>query len=255
MPYLAPNVIESLIETTTRNEVDALRPAVCQHIAGKSLIRVHVPVRTRFRVASTSNSRFNQVSGFSTYQLILNVPYLVLEDKGNATSEPASPLESQTRVVWEELSYLTLESSTGQSSRDYAIYKSRTTVVVSGCDNWTWHGYAFGKIGFSDLEDEDDCPWEEDFFATGGCDPELLNPEDHIWDPRTYFLRATHIRMDFVSSQYEYLVRKIEAGAKHWVRKEAIPRRNMLTQIGVALSDSERPRRPSGNSGAYHWHH
>jgi hypothetical protein len=196
---------------------------------------------SRTFIAVISYSYISKASGFSNYRLILNVPYLVLEETADVWSQPVSPLEHQTRVLWEDLSYLTLESSTGQQSHHHAIYESQTTVVISGCDHSKWYGYAFGKIGPDDpcpddVEDseadaEEEYGWEEDFFATGGCAP-TLNPGDLIWDPRTYFLRAAQIRLDIVTKASEYLVRKIEAGAKDWAS-------NLLClQIAAIITDS-----------------
>lgn len=169
----------------------------------------------------------------------MNVPYLVLEQ----ASGPTSPLQDKTREVWEDLSYVPLESSAGRQSHCYVIYESQTTVVIAGCDHSRWIGYGFGKIGPEDLcfddtgsfdtesqeeeaerqeregetdLEEEEVEFEEDYFAHGGCAP-LLWADDVIWDPRVYFMRATQIRLDVVTQAYEYLVRKIEAGAKDWV--------------------------------------
>ncbi|KAF1360251.1 hypothetical protein EJ07DRAFT_177570 [Lizonia empirigonia] len=236
-PNVSPNVIEDLIKTATHNEIDALRHAVCQHIAGETLLRVNIPPK-----------------GFSTFQLILNLPYLVLEESIESQKGSSCPSKDKIKKLWADLSYLPLESRSGQQSDCYAIYESQTTVVIAGCDHTKWYGYAFGDIGSGDLapsagyndddtctddddtgtdtddtgtdtddtgtdtddtEDDDPEP-EEDYFANGGCE-DVLNPDQPILDPRVYFLHAAQIRSTIVTRRHEYLVRVLEAGANDWI--------------------------------------
>ena len=172
-------------------------------------------------------SRRLQPDGFSTFQLILNVPYLVLEEALDTSSGSATPLDSRMKKKWADLSYLPLESETGQQSDRFAIYESQTTVVISGCDHSKWFGYAFGKIGpddptpdeddSADIEQDDLEPKPvEDLFATGGSEA-VLSLQNPIWDPRVYFPCAARIRLDIATQAYEYLVRTIDAGAMDWV--------------------------------------
>lgn len=121
-------------------------------------------------------------------------------------------------------------------SNQFAIYETRTTIVISGCSSSDWFGYSFGNIGPVDTsprDDENDGADEqldvtrsegkeepepdEDFFATGGCEP-VLNPENVIWDPRIYFLRAARIRLSIMAQASEHLVRKLDSGCHDWVR-------------------------------------
>lgn len=180
------------------------------------------------RALTTSCLHNYQADGFSTFKLILNVPYLVLEESTDTPADSAAPLEGQTKKKWADLSYLPLETETGEQSDRFAIYESQTTVVISGCDHSKWFGYAFGKIGQddptpdegddTDVEPEDELGLKpvEDLFATGGSEI-VSNLQNPIWDPRVYFLCAARIRLDIVTQAYEYLVRTIEAGVNDWV--------------------------------------
>lgn len=112
-------------------------------------------------------------------------------------------------------------------------------MVISGCNSSDWLGYSFGNIGPVDTspidaegshdgdiidedcrvscsDDDEDPEPEEDFFATGGCEP-VLNPENTIWDPRIYFLLATQTRLTIMAQVSEHLVRKLDSGCQDWV--------------------------------------
>jgi hypothetical protein len=170
--------------------------------------------------------------GFSTFKLILNVPYLMLEESIEDPLASAISVRGRCKTRWADLSYLPLETETGDLSDHFAIYESQTTVVISGCDHSKWFGFAFGNTGHDDPSpdkddvDQDDAEQEdmsestplEDLFAAGGSETvfDLKNP---IWDPRIYFLSVTRIRIDIATQGYEYLVRTIEAGAKDWVSR------------------------------------
>jgi hypothetical protein len=153
--------------------------------------------------------------------LFLNLPCLSLEDSEDCASAERPFLDNHNKREWENLSHLPLESSSGEVSTRFSIYETRTTVVISGCSNSDWFGYALGNIGpvdtspkdedenedngsaGEDYEDTEPQP-EEDFFATGGCEP-VLNPNKILWDPRIYFLRATQIRLSIATQASEYL--------------------------------------------------
>lgn len=164
----------------------------------------------------------------------MNLPCLSLEESTGNVPNEQSFLDRQNKKQWEDLSHLPLESKTGQLSNRFLIYETRTTVVISGCSNTDWFGFALGNIGpvhtspdddddgadaQNDLGDSDmnhDPEPEEDFFATGGYEP-VLNPDNMIWDPRIYFLRATEMRLCIATQASEYLVRKLDAGCHDWV--------------------------------------
>ena len=171
----------------------------------------------------------SQFEGFPIFQLILNLPCLSLEE-----SDKHSSSGRHNKKQWVDLPYLPLEASTGRISNRYGIYETQTTVVISGCSNSDWFGIALGNIGPTNPSPDDeedgtdvhhtsehsdtevDPEPQEDFFATGGCEP-VLNPENTIWDPRIYFLQATRIRLSVTTRSSEYLVRKLDAACHDWV--------------------------------------
>jgi hypothetical protein len=164
------------------------------------------------------------------------LPCLSLEESTGNVPNEQSFLDRQNKKQWEDLSHLPLESKTGQLSNRFLIYETRTTVVISGCSNTDWFGFALGNIGpvHTSPDDDDDGADaqndlrysdmnhdpepEEDFFATGGYEP-VLNPDNMIWDPRIYFLRATEMRLCIATQASEYLVRKLDAGCHDWVSR------------------------------------
>lgn len=177
-----------------------------------------------------------QTEGFPFFQLVLNLPCLSLEDETQNSSDTCPLVDDHNKRKWHDLSHLPLESGNGQVSNRFAIYQARTTVVISGNSNFEWFGYALGNIGPVDASpneidgDEDmnepnspdstafdnDPEPEEDFFATGGCEY-VLNPDNIIWDPRVYFLRAIQTRFSVATQASEYLVRKLDAACPDWV--------------------------------------
>jgi hypothetical protein len=170
--------------------------------------------------------------GFLTFKLVLNVPCLMLKDSTKDPLASSSLVRGRCKTHWADLSYLPLETETGDLSDHFAIYESQTTVVISGCDHSKWFGFAFGSIGPDDPSpDEDnvdqvdaeqvdvsDLTPLEDLFATGGSE-NVFDLRDTIWDPRVYFLSVARIRIDIATQGYEYLVRTIEAGARDWVSR------------------------------------
>ncbi|KAJ8113689.1 hypothetical protein OPT61_g4233 [Boeremia exigua] len=195
VPYASPRILEDLIKSATSIEIEALRRAAC----------------------------------FPVFRLILNLPCLSLEEHDDNAPNIRPFVDNHNKTRWEDLSHLPLESKTGRLSNRFAIFETRTTVVLSGCSNTDWFGYAFGNIGpidtspsgqeqndDDDTNDPDEPEPEEDFFATGGCEP-VLNPENIIWDPRVYFLRAMEIRLSITTQASEFLVRKLDAGCHDWI--------------------------------------
>lgn len=155
------------------------------------------------------------------------MPYLVLGDT-SASIDSSAPLDKQVKKKWADLSYLPLETYDGQQSTSFAIFESQTTIVISGCDDSKWFGYAFGYIGPEDptpdedetmtFEQEEDLGLRpvEDLFATGGSHT-VFDLQTPIWDPRVYFLCAARARLDIAAQAYELLVCTIEAGSSDWV--------------------------------------
>lgn len=163
------------------------------------------------------------MEGFPNFRLIINLPCLSLEDSTDRTSN-ARPNDDHNKREWENLSHLPLESSGGKVSNCFAIYETRTTIVISGCNDRDWFGYALGSTepvdtNLEEEEEEEDheSEPEEDFFASGGCES-VFNPGKTIWDPRIYFLCASHFRLSVMTQASEYLVRKLDAECHDWVR-------------------------------------
>ncbi|KAF3038772.1 hypothetical protein E8E12_000549 [Didymella heteroderae] len=211
VPNLTSNTISGLVKTASWFEAQTLRPAVRQHIAGDTSIRVFVPD-----------------AGFSIFRLELHLPYLLLKK-----STDDRMVDEQGQKLWDDLSFLPLKIGVDEEQGRFSIYEAQTTVFISGAHHFDWHGYAFGYPGPKDSlaeeddgKDDDEGPEgffeeEEDFFAAGGCEP-VLNPGQVIWDPRVYFLRTLQLRLEIVVRANEYLVRALVAGVKDWEIQEKV---------------------------------
>lgn len=150
------------------------------------------------------------------FGLVLHLSYLVLEESHSDESSPGSSrTEWQTSEYLLDLGFLPIESSMGQYPGKFRIHKRQNAVVIFGRDHFKWHGYAFGKLGSTDLgeegsddneyndasdsEDEGDDPESmEDLFATGGCEA-VVDSEEPVLDPRVYLLLSTQHRLETVS--------------------------------------------------------
>jgi hypothetical protein len=93
-------------------------------------------------------------------------------------------------------------------------------VVICGWDNQNWVGWGLFNT-FSDPTDdfapEDERIVNDDYYATDGEDGPVIDANDPIWDPRRYWLRIFHIRVQLVLKEWIWLVRNIEAGVVAWV--------------------------------------
>lgn len=168
-----------------------------------------------------------QKRGPSQYQLEFNLPYFTIYQPASFDAKKSRHIESGTQDLRKHYNLIDLNIS---------VYQSFTTVVISGQSNSSWFGYAFGSLDNSEEseeeicdidedEDEDDGYWRDalcqvtDLFATAGCELssyDLLAPGS-VWNPRIYFLRVLHLRLQSIIQSHEYLVRKLGESLDAWV--------------------------------------
>lgn len=126
-----------------------------------------------------------------------------------------------------------IESPTDGRNAHFKIWEVHETVLVFGCDNAEWTGYAFSSLGPSpesaqeddedENEDEDDADImpDEDHFCTGGIDyddQQVLDASAPIWDPRAYFIKVFAIRMKIIEEREVFLIRNLGTIVKKLVR-------------------------------------
>jgi len=170
-----------------------------------------------------------QKRGPSQYQLEFNLPYFTIYQPASFNAKKSRHIESGTQDLRKHYNLVDLNIS---------VQESFTSVVISGQSNSSWFGYALGSLDNSEEfqeeiydmdededEDEDDGYWRDalsqvtDLFATAGCELssyDLLAP-DSVWNPRIYFLRALHLRLQTIIQSHEYLVRKLGGSLDAWV--------------------------------------
>lgn len=171
----------------------------------------------------------------------MSLPLLVLREEAVDSRTPPIHTTQRAEALPIDLSFLNLGSrAVGRSTR-FSIRRGHDTVLIFGCDQFEWNGFAFsdyrpdsergqaedeeesgsnsaGDVGDDeeDEEDEEEMP-DEDLFASSGYE-EVLDTLNHIiWDPRVYFLRTAAIRLGVVFHEYTYLVEKLNAGVNSWV--------------------------------------
>ncbi|CAO2649059.1 Nn.00g100080.m01.CDS01 [Neocucurbitaria sp. VM-36] len=210
----------ALARTASWNEVLALRAVVRQRIARTTSIQVHIAP-----------------TGYLTFRLVLSLPHLVLRRR---SSSPVAEADARghAQYLTTDLSFLNMEATTGGGPARYSIRKAHDTVLICGCDNTYWTGYALSDYrptnvhcgqtedsGISpegaeeeeegDNDDEEEMP-DEDFFASEGSN-QVLDADNTEWDPRTYFLRVMAIRVGKIRDEYEYFIETLKKGIEDWM--------------------------------------
>ncbi|KAH7355833.1 hypothetical protein BKA66DRAFT_539696 [Pyrenochaeta sp. MPI-SDFR-AT-0127] len=249
IPELTLEFISVLAETASWNEVDHLGAGIRRHIARDPLIQVHIPL-----------------TGFLTFRLELSLPYLILR-KRNYPPSPTVDVKNREKQLATDLSFLNMESSTGERPTSFSILKAHDTILIFGCDHSQWTGYAISdhrptstdcwqvkeedKIQGNDSgkgddedeaeesdDDEEEMP-NEDLFASGGSD-QILDADNIVWDPREYFLRTAAIRIGVIFDEYSYLVQTLEAGITDWmtdcIYADSNPLHNLKERRGIKES-------------------
>ncbi|KAL1793160.1 hypothetical protein ACET3X_008142 [Alternaria dauci] len=196
---LNPEFVSSLAKTVWTGEVEALRDAVCKHIAMETSIRVHVPIM-----------------GFPTYRLEFHVAHLLLR-KSSLLVDRAAGYENIDRTgPFLDLTFLELEDSDGKVA-PHSIYQGHMSVVICGWSNFQWTGYAFTKADNDDLDDEDEDEFRGHFLTSlYGFDFATPQGSANCWDARRYWLRLVAHRCQYVLREWLYLVRTIQEGVDSW---------------------------------------
>jgi hypothetical protein len=222
----------ALADTSSWNEVLALRPAIRRHLARETSIQVHVPVCCE-NLIIFSVLTVTQYTGFATFHLEFSLPYLILEER-DPSNAPSTDSGNTADCLKTDLSFLGIESRSSGRAASFTIWKVHETVLVFGCDSSEWTGYAFSSYrphvdntqeeqerDENDEQDSDDEMPNEDFFATGGTDYDNQHVPDAsapIWDPRAYFLHVISIRTKIIHERYIYFIRTLSLGLNSWVR-------------------------------------
>ncbi|KAF1845931.1 uncharacterized protein K460DRAFT_430894 [Cucurbitaria berberidis CBS 394.84] len=197
IPELTLDYILTLAKTASWNEVLALRAVLRRHIARQASIQVHIPL-----------------TGFLTFHLELSLPHLILRECGSSPNVEGNK-KGRVQQLTTNLSFLNMESNTGEKPARFSIRKAHDTILLFGCDNLEWTGYRFSDHRPEEDDDEEEMP-DKDIFASCGSD-EVLDAYNTIWDPRVYFLHVVAIRIGAVLHEFKYLVQKLETGFNGWM--------------------------------------
>ncbi|CAN9390927.1 unnamed protein product [Alternaria alternata] len=200
---LTPEFVGSLTKTVWTAEVEALRDAVCKHIAMETSIRVHVPIM-----------------GFRTYRLEFHMAHLLLRKSLQIVDLAGSREEVGKTGPLLDLAFLELADSDGKVA-PHSIYQGHMSVVICGWSNLQWTGYAFTKADNDDLDEED----QEELrghFLTSLYGFDFCQPREsaNCWDARRYWLRLVAHRCQYVLREWLYLVRTVEEGVESWKEED-----------------------------------
>ncbi|EDU45414.1 predicted protein [Pyrenophora tritici-repentis Pt-1C-BFP] len=201
-----PDFLIALIMTISCSGKEALREAICHHMAREYAIKVE-PGR------------------FQTFRLMLSLPYLMLREKPIQSSQSLD-LESQEKLTAYDLSFLVDPAATKNPTR-FVIKEAHETVAIFGRKDHNWTGYAFSAPHMdmeseTDNGDEDECDEEMpnvDLFVSGRSD-EVIDPNITIYDPRTYFLRTFEIRIKVIQKEYGWLVKELQNLTTCWMKSK-----------------------------------
>ncbi|KAI1556727.1 hypothetical protein PtrSN002B_001891 [Pyrenophora tritici-repentis] len=203
-----PDFLIALIMTISCSGKEALREAICHHMAREYAIKVEVPP-----------------GRFQTFRLMLSLPYLMLREKPIQSSQSLD-LESQEKLTAYDLSFLVDPAATKNPTR-FVIKEAHETVAIFGRKDHNWTGYAFSAPHMdmeseTDNGDDDECDEEMpnvDLFVSGRSD-EVIDPNITIYDPRTYFLRTFEIRIKVIQKEYGWLVKELQNLTTCWMKSK-----------------------------------
>lgn len=198
---LTPAFILALVETAWSHQVQAVRDAVCKHIAIDTSFRVHIPM-----------------SGFLVFHLEFHLAHLILRNADDMVHQGIVDGDQKTQSV-ANLDFLSLDTAPGHSSSNI-VYQAHISVVVCGWSNNQWTGFAFVNTGLPELDDE---PTEEDeprhdLFAADREDDFFKDADMPTWDARKYWLEIVAVRCELILKEWLYLVRSVEEGIESSVR-------------------------------------
>jgi hypothetical protein len=197
--------------------VEALRDAVCKHLAMETSLRVHVPVCTKPYKCDHAEADPPQIMGFPTYRLEFHMAHLLLRKLPQTADLAASRKEVDKTGSLLDLSFLKLADRDGKTA-PHAIYQGHMSVVICGWSDLQWTGYAFTKADNDDLEEEDEDELKGQFLTClYGFDFGLSPETASCWEARRYWLRLIAHRCQHVLREWLYLVHTIEEGVESWV--------------------------------------
>jgi hypothetical protein len=198
---LSPACIYALIATATWLQANALRDAISKHLAFQTSIAVKIPS-----------------DGITTFQLDLHLPFFILDE----SAPPPEPLKGSSvkpRRRRIDLSFLKLDPSEPQREVQepkevWGIQEAQISCVVAGTDNWRWIAYGFVDTEIDGVLAES----SYDELSFDQIAAVKLKANTPIWSPRDYWIRVFEIRIDYVSKQWLYLIRKLEHSVNQYVR-------------------------------------
>jgi len=198
---LTPRFLSVLAETAWGHQEEALRDAICKHIASETSFRVHIPM-----------------NGFKTYRLEFHLAYLVMRKKDTFARSNASASGTQRHPAT-DLSFLDPSTSSGEVP-SYCMYKAHISIVVCGWSDTQWTGYAFANTGLPEepfVEQDEEDP-KQDLFAADRDDDYVQDADAPNWDARKYWLQIVAIRCELIRKEWTFLVRTIEEKVHKSVR-------------------------------------
>lgn len=198
---LTSQFLNVLAETVWGHQEEALRDAICKHIASETLFRVHIPM-----------------NGFKTYRLEFHLTYLVMRKK-DTLARPSASGNGTRRHPATDLSFLDTSISSGEAL-SYCIYKAHISIVLCGWSDTQWTGYAFANTGLPEepFVEQDEGEPKQDLFAADRDNDYVQDADAPNWDARKYWLQIVAIRCELIRKEWTFLVRTIEGKVHKLVR-------------------------------------
>ncbi|KAF2645756.1 hypothetical protein P280DRAFT_545678 [Massarina eburnea CBS 473.64] len=212
--HLDPEYILVLANTAWYHQVDVLRDAIYKHLDRETSIRVHFPL-PRYNIFRLE---------FHFDRLILDeVPLAILNARQNKQFEKGNTLF--------DLGFLGLVPKRGKAYR-HIIHQLHISLIVCGWDHSRWAAYAFTNStqkqdngntcdnddDNSEASDEEDAgdtiePSEDALAANASY---VLDANNPIWDPRTYWLVIISEHIRIMVHEWKWLVHHLEEGVNDW---------------------------------------
>lgn len=198
---LSPACIHALVATASSLQAEALRDAICNHLACQTSIAVKIPS-----------------AGIRTFQLVLHLPLFKLERSTPPPKESRGEGHTKPRRAWTDLSFLKLDACDShgevQDPKEvWGLQEAQISCVVAGTDNWRWIGYGFVDTEIDGvLADSDPEEWKFDQIAA-----QQLEVTTPIWCPRKYWIKVFEFRIGYVRKQWLHLIGILEGSVNQYV--------------------------------------
>ncbi|KAE9365474.1 hypothetical protein N431DRAFT_563398 [Stipitochalara longipes BDJ] len=206
---LTPDFILALAATVPFLEAQALRDALCKHVAFEPSVRVHMPSY-----------------GAPTFQMAFHLPFFALR-KLPPPPESVSTTKIRGKRLRnrKNLSLLNAESRGDDDHEEYLLYPAQTSCALFGVDEWQYTACSFVDTEHESSGGNELYDWNDDDDAQGLDEDPLISISTApvparfpIWRPRQYYAKALEVSAEDACREWSRLAYRLEEDQKTYKR-------------------------------------